>query len=92
MGFGYRSTFQLIDKGNIEVFGPSGIAFNLQLLAAQFSKHQSGFVSNYALNFMLAVLLVVYFALLSVSGLGVVFSDGAFAVILFAYVSLCSVF
>jgi hypothetical protein len=33
MNFGYRTTFQLIDKGNIEVFGPAGISFNLQPLS-----------------------------------------------------------
>eukprot|EP00966_Prymnesium_polylepis_P337053 7391870-Prymnesium_polylepis.1 len=41
MNFGYRTTFQLIDKGNIEVFGPAGIAFNLQPLAKNFAGQQS---------------------------------------------------
>lgn len=91
MGFGYRSSFQLIDKGNIEVFGPSGIGFNLQSLAKQISSYQSGFVSNYALNLMLAVLILIYAALLIVSGLDVVFSNDSFVVILFAYLALCSV-
>lgn len=57
MNFGYRTTFQLIDKGNIEVFGPAGIAFNLQPLAKNFAGQQSGFVSNYALTLMIAVLI-----------------------------------
>jgi hypothetical protein len=53
MNFGYKTTFQLIDKGNIEVFGPSGSAFNFFLMAKKFSLFQNGLIANYALSILL---------------------------------------
>ena len=62
MNFGYRNTFQLLDKGNIENTGPSGISYILQTLGKRLSLTQSGFVYNYALLFIIAA----SFTLLSV--------------------------
>jgi NADH-ubiquinone oxidoreductase chain 5 len=89
MNFGYRTTFQLIDKGNIEVFGPAGIAFNLQPLAKNFAGQQSGFVSNYALTLMIAVLLALCFFLSIILGLSTSICSEAFFVLLFGYTAFC---
>jgi proton-translocating NADH-quinone oxidoreductase chain L len=89
MNFGYRNTFQLIDKGNIEVFGPAGIAFNLQMLSKNFANYQSGLVSNYALSLMLAVLLALCFFLFVVLGLGASIVSEAFVIVLFGYSVFC---
>ena len=89
MNFGYRTTFQLIDKGNIEVFGPAGIAFNLQPLAKNFAGQQSGFVSNYALTLMIAVLISLCFFLSIILGLGTSICSEAFFVLLFSYIAFC---
>jgi hypothetical protein len=58
MNFGYRVTFQLIDKGNIEVSAASGVPFSLQTLSQRASKQQTGFVSNYTLVFTLVAFLI----------------------------------
>ena len=59
MNFGYKKTFQLIDKGNIEVFGPTGISSRLQSSSNQLSKIQSGSVTNYAFVIILTMLLFI---------------------------------
>jgi len=89
MNFGYRSSFQLIDKGNIEVFGPAGVAFNLQSLSKNFANYQSGLVSNYALTLMLAVLVALCFFLVVVLGLGASMFNDTFLIILFGYLAFC---
>ena len=47
MRFGYRNSFQLLDKGGIEFLGPSGTAFSLHTLSRSLSIIQSGFLANY---------------------------------------------
>jgi len=89
MNFGYRTSFQLIDKGNIEVFGPAGVAFNLQPISKNFASYQSGFVPNYALTLMLAVLLSLGFFLFVILGLGTAFCSEAFFILLFSYGAFC---
>jgi len=89
MNFGYRTTFQLIDKGNIEVFGPAGISFNLQPLSKNLAGLQSGFVSNYALTLMLAVLLALYGFLFILLGSNASLPNESFVVLLFGYSAFC---
>jgi len=89
MNFGYRTSFQLIDKGNIEVFGPAGVAFNLQPLAKNFAGQQSGFVSNYALTFTISILIALLTFLFILFGVGSVFCSEAFFVLVFGYVAFC---
>lgn len=88
MVFGYRSTFQLIDKGNIEVFGPAGLSFNLQKISKNLTEFQSGFVSNYALFF--TIMLVSILALLCSPffyGLGFLIERDL--ILLFSYILFC---
>jgi|KNS12Surf_metaT_FD_contig_51_7630513_length_1751_multi_2_in_0_out_0_5 hypothetical protein len=63
--FGYRTSFQLIDKGNIEYSTPAGIAFALQRASQKGVYIQSGFISNYALTFTLASFFI-FFAFVAV--------------------------
>lgn len=90
MSFGYRNTFQLIDKGNIEVMGPAGLSFNLQAIAKNYSSFQSGFVSNYALTLMLGVLLV--FLSFNSNLFGFDGSNGIIPILLFGYSIFCFLF
>jgi len=87
MSFGYFSTFQLIDKGNIEVFGPAGAAFNLQSFSKGFSSIQSGLLSNYALTFGLVSLLVIAFFVLKLLGLSSSVGDEVLIVLVFSYLA-----
>jgi len=61
MNFGYRSSFQLIDKGNIELFGPVGIAFYLKKMTKSVSFIQTGWIYHYCLilitSFLFSMLL-----------------------------------
>lgn len=90
MNFGYRNTFQVIDKGCIEVFGPCGFAFSVQPQSKGFVNYQSGFVSNYALSFMLLTLLAMCVVLVNHLGLSNFLYNGLFIDILFGYIILGS--
>jgi hypothetical protein len=59
MNFGYKKTFQLIDKGNIELFGPTGVSSRLQFSSSQLIKLQSGAATNYAFVIVISILLFV---------------------------------
>jgi hypothetical protein len=89
MNFGYRTSFQLIDKGNIEVFGPVGSAFNLQTLSKSLANYQSGFVSNYAFAFMISLLLILGLFSSLMMGLDIFFFNEFFFILLFCYVIFC---
>lgn len=56
MNFGYQTSFQLIDKGLIEAFGPTGIVSNLQPFSRFFASQQTGIVSVYALTMVFAII------------------------------------
>jgi Flp pilus assembly protein TadB len=89
MNFGYRNTFQLIDKGNIEVFGPVGIGFNSQILSKNLTVYQSGIVSNYAVVLVLFALLTLCISIIKVLGLTLLFCDDSFLVLVFCYLISC---
>lgn len=89
MSFGYRNSFQLIDKGCIEMFGPSGFAFNTQLSSKALARYQSGFVSNYAAIFMVVILLLGCFTLIGALDLGNVANCDSLLAVAFGYLVLC---
>lgn len=91
MNFGYRTSFQLVDKGNIEVFGPVGSAFNLQGLSKTFAAYQSGFVSNYAFIFMVALLSFLGLLGSLLMGVDLFFFNEFFFILFFCYVIFCFV-
>jgi NADH-ubiquinone oxidoreductase chain 5 len=56
MNFGYRVSFQLLDKGNIEVFGAFGSSIKLLSFSQSLSSYQSGFLFHYSFIMISAVL------------------------------------
>jgi hypothetical protein len=44
MNFGYLTTFQSLDKGIIERFGPTGFSFSTLALAFNFFNYNSGLI------------------------------------------------
>ena len=57
--FGYKVSFQTLDKGVIEILGPYGIAHTFQKLSQQISKIQSGFIYHYALSMLIGLTLFI---------------------------------
>lgn len=84
MGFGYKNSFQLIDKGVIEAFGPSGFAFHLKTFSKIVALQQSGFIFHYALLMMISLLFFLssfFFVALDIYK----FTDATFVGLLLSY-------
>jgi NADH-ubiquinone oxidoreductase chain 5 len=54
---GYNTTYKLIDKGVIEIFGPKGFSFLTMIFSKQISNLQSGLVHQYAFIMFIGVTL-----------------------------------
>jgi NADH-ubiquinone oxidoreductase chain 5 len=54
---GYNTTYKLVDKGFIEVFGPRGLSFLTITFSKQISSLQSGLVHQYAFIMFIGVIL-----------------------------------
>lgn len=65
LSFGYNTTFTLLDKGLIEVLGPSGIANSLKQLSASVSSYQTGYIYHYALSIIFGLLVLISVSLAS---------------------------
>jgi len=57
MNFGYKISFELIDKGNIEIVGAKSVSRELNTISTQFSKYHSGLLNHY-LFFMISFFLL----------------------------------
>lgn len=64
LGFGYNYTFKSVDRGLIELIGPTGIVRLVQQLSLKVSKLQSGYIYNY-------VYIIIIGVVFSISILGV---------------------
>jgi len=53
--FGYEISFRTLDKGVIEILGPTGIAQTVQHMLRQIRSLQSGFVYHYALMMLIGL-------------------------------------
>lgn len=53
--FGYSTTFKLIDKGLIELCGPSGLTKIVQSFTQHISKIQTGYIYHYAFCMLLGI-------------------------------------
>jgi len=62
MNFGYFSTFQTLDKGLIEKFGPTGFTFSLFNLASSLTASNSGYIYHTIFFIVISALFVVNFA------------------------------
>ena len=52
---GYRTTYKLLDKGVVELFGPKGATFLMIIFGKQISDLQSGLVHQYAFTMFIGV-------------------------------------
>jgi NADH:ubiquinone oxidoreductase subunit 5 (subunit L)/multisubunit Na+/H+ antiporter MnhA subunit len=68
MNFGYTISFQLLDKGNIEVFGAFGSSMKVLEFSRVTSLKQSGFLFHY--SFFMVIGAIFFIALILVFGLG----------------------
>jgi proton-translocating NADH-quinone oxidoreductase chain L len=59
MNFGYRVSFQTLDKGSIEVFGAFGSSLKLWNLSKSISQIHSGMIFHYSFIMLISVLCVV---------------------------------
>lgn len=85
MNFGYTATFKLMDKGIIEILGPSGFTFNVQGASYQFSKLQNGLVANYALFFSVALLFFLLCFCFSIFQLSLFTINNSVVALVFSY-------
>lgn len=60
--FGYEVSFEALDKGAIELLGPSGISSTFRELGSRVSQLQSGYVYHYAFAMLLGLTLFVTFS------------------------------
>jgi NADH:ubiquinone oxidoreductase subunit 5 (subunit L)/multisubunit Na+/H+ antiporter MnhA subunit len=57
--FGYEVSFRTLDKGAIEILGPTGIAKSFQLFVQAVSKVQTGYVYHYAFLMLIGLTFLV---------------------------------
>lgn len=60
MNFGYKITFVLIDKGNIEVVGAKSISSRLSQISKSFSGSFTGLLSHYLFFMILFIFLSIF--------------------------------
>ncbi|MBJ6359878.1 NADH-quinone oxidoreductase subunit L [Paenibacillus sp. MAHUQ-46] len=59
MNFGYIVSFKALDKGSLELCGPTGIAYSFLNTAKYISRLQSGLIYHYAVFMLLGLTLLV---------------------------------
>lgn len=68
MNFGYRISFQSLDKGNIEVFGAFGSSLKVTQLSKGLSYLHSGFIFHYSFVMIVGMIaLLTYFLVMFVN-------------------------
>ena len=61
MEFGYKISFQLLDKGNIELIGPKSLSLNFNYFSVILSFFHSGIIYYY-LFIMISFLIFMFFS------------------------------
>jgi len=78
LDFGYNTTFKKLDRGFIELIGPTGIVRIMMILAEKVSAFQSGYIYHYVFVIVLGLLFIIITVCGLISkvylGLGVVFT------------------
>ncbi len=59
--FGYLITFKIIDRGFLELFGPTGLIRTFKLFLVFFYKLQSGYIFNYIFGMVVSFIFLIYF-------------------------------
>jgi hypothetical protein len=65
MTFGYKVSFQLLDKGNIECYGPLGLSSGFNTLSNFTSWFHSGYTFHYLFIMVLSLFSIVLISLCS---------------------------
>ena len=73
LSLGYGVTYKSVDRGFLEVFGPSGIAKSLDSVTRQISLGQSGLPYNYIRQFVFGSLLITLWSLYFGNSVGIPF-------------------
>jgi NADH-ubiquinone oxidoreductase chain 5 len=58
--FSYNSTYKVIDRGVIEIFGPKSLSFLIQTNASFFSGGQTGYVYHYAFSIVIGLFFFLF--------------------------------
>jgi hypothetical protein len=82
MNFGYLSTFQALDKGLIECFGPTGFVASTFEVSSNFSSYNNGFLYNTIFIFVIGLVSFLTFFAFAYLGLISSFSLSFFALLL----------
>jgi NADH-ubiquinone oxidoreductase chain 5 len=61
MNFGYHISFQTLDKGSIEMFGPFGSASKLWDVSKSLSKLHSGMLFHYSFAMLFSIVFLLCF-------------------------------
>ena len=61
MQFGYNTTFKILDRGIIEMFGPYGLMITLTNISKKISLFQTGNIYHSGLNIILGLLIILLF-------------------------------
>lgn len=89
MLFGDNISFQLLDKGNIERFGPFGIAFVSQSAAYRASIFHSGSIAHYLLIITIALISTLFFYSITITNS---FTAMTFLLLAVSYFFFCFLF
>jgi hypothetical protein len=89
MLFGDKITFQLLDKGNIERYGPFGIAFSARSVSIQTSIFHSGNIAHYLLITTVTIISVLILCSLTLYSLPV---NVTFLLLVTTYCFFCFLF
>jgi proton-translocating NADH-quinone oxidoreductase chain L len=81
MNFGYRISFQTLDKGNIEVFGAFGSALKITSFSKGLSSLQSGFIYHY--SFIMIIAMLSFLTCFLILSLNIKINTLIFALVLF---------
>ena len=63
--FAYNTFFKLVDKGFLEILGPTGISFVMYKLSTRFRKLQTGYIYQY--SFIILFSLILFFIFLDLN-------------------------
>jgi len=86
MEFGYKISFQLIDKGNIEVIGPKSIGDKFSDISTKISNFHSGLLFFYLFVMVCFIILFLTFSFSFYYQLFCFQSFSLFFLIFFAYI------
>jgi NADH-ubiquinone oxidoreductase chain 5 len=82
LNFGYKISFQLLDKGFLEMFGPTGIIQQSFFMRKFVKTIQTGSIYHYAFMMFVSLTLILAFFLLATTNVGLLF-DSRILVLLF---------